>query len=72
MAEGDSVEAGQPVARLSDREYRSERDKVQAQIRGKHADLKMLLAGSTAEETEGVEGGVQRRRIPSRQIGRGL
>jgi len=50
--EGDLVNAGDLIARLSDRDYRAELEKVKAEILEKEAKLKMLKAGARAEEIE--------------------
>ncbi len=62
--EGDVVKAGDLIARLSDRDYRAELEKVKAEFAEKDARLKMLKAGARAEEIElartTVEKGQQR------------
>ncbi len=50
--EGDVVNAGDLIARLSDRDYRAELEKVKAEIAEKDAKLKMLKTGARAEEIE--------------------
>jgi multidrug resistance efflux pump len=50
--EGDVVNAGDLIARLSDRDYRAELEKVKAEHAEKDAKLKMLKAGARAEELE--------------------
>ena len=50
--EGDVVKKGQLLALLSDREYRAELRKIEAEIAQKQAMLKMLRAGSRREEIE--------------------
>src|SRR6266568_4836922 len=50
--EGDALNKGDPIAALSDRDYRSELEKVKAEIPEKAAKLKMLKAGARAEEIE--------------------
>jgi putative peptide zinc metalloprotease protein len=50
--EGDIVEKGAPIARLGDREYSSELDKIKAQIAENKAQLKLLLAGARPEEIQ--------------------
>ena len=50
--EGDVVNAGDLIARLSDRDYRAELEKIKAEITEKDAKLKMLRAGARAEEIE--------------------
>ena len=50
VAEGDVVEKGQIIARLSDLDKRAELAKIEAQIRRSRADLKGLEAGPIAEE----------------------
>jgi len=50
--EGDVVNAGDLIARLSDRDYRAELDKVTAEFAEKQARLRMLKAGARAEELE--------------------
>ncbi|PWU16391.1 MAG: hypothetical protein C5B50_13675 [Verrucomicrobia bacterium] len=56
--ENDNVNAGDLIAQLSDRDYRSELAKVKAEIAEKDAKLKMLKAGSRPEEIELVRTGV--------------
>jgi multidrug resistance efflux pump len=48
--EGEHVEKGDPIARLDDREYRSELQKVEAQIAEAQARHDMLRAGPRNEE----------------------
>ena len=50
--EGDRVEQGDPIARLDDREYRSELQKIEAQIAEAVARRDMLKAGPRQEEIE--------------------
>jgi len=50
--EGDVVKKGQLLALLSDREYRAELRKIEAEIAQKQAMLKMLRAGPRREEIE--------------------
>ena len=50
--EGDFVDQGAPIARLSDRDYSAELRKTQAEIDAKQAQLKLLKAGARAEEIE--------------------
>ena len=50
--EGDVVNAGDLIARLSDRDYRAEVEKIKAEIAEKDAKLKMLQRGARAEEIE--------------------
>jgi len=50
--EGDVVNAGDLIARLSDREYHAELEKIKAEIAEKDAKLKMLKTGARAEEIE--------------------
>ena len=50
--EGDVVNAGDLIARLSDRDYRAELEKIKAEIAEKDAKLKMLQRGARAEEIE--------------------
>jgi multidrug resistance efflux pump len=50
--EGDVLKAGDIIARLSDRDYRTELEKVVAEIAEKEAKLKMLKTGARAEEIE--------------------
>ena len=52
VKEGDTVHKGDPIAQLADRDYRSEWRKVNAEINEKEAKLKLLRAGSRAEEIE--------------------
>ncbi|MDA2927344.1 efflux RND transporter periplasmic adaptor subunit [Acidobacteria bacterium AH-259-G07] len=50
--EGDLVKEGHLIARLSDRDYRVEFQKIQAEIHEKRAKLKMLKMGPRREEIE--------------------
>ncbi len=50
--EGDLVSAGDLIARLSDRDYRAELEKIKAEIAEKDAKFKMLKSGARAEEIE--------------------
>jgi multidrug resistance efflux pump len=50
--EGDRVSAGQPIARVSDREYRARARALDAQIEEKRANLRLLRAGPRREEIE--------------------
>ena len=47
--EGQSVEQGDLIVRLSDRAFRSEADKIAAELAEKRARLKLLLAGTRPE-----------------------
>ena len=50
--EGASVEKGTVIARLADRDLRTELEKTTAQIEQAHARLKLLQAGNRPEEIE--------------------
>jgi putative peptide zinc metalloprotease protein len=50
--ENDTVNAGEPIARLSGRDYRAELEQVKAGIAEKEAKLRMLKVGPRAEEIE--------------------
>jgi putative peptide zinc metalloprotease protein len=50
--EGDLVQPGDLIVRLSDRDYRAELEKVKAEIAEKQAQLRMLKAGARVEEIE--------------------
>jgi len=50
--EGEVVNAGEVLARLSDRDYRAELEKVKSEIAEKEAHLKMLKAGARTEEID--------------------
>jgi putative peptide zinc metalloprotease protein len=50
--EGDAVNAGQLIARLSDRDFRAELQKTEATIAEKRAKLKMLKVGARREEID--------------------
>ncbi len=52
VQEGDSVRAGDVLVRLSDRDYRAELEKIDADLAEKRATLKMLRAGPRHEEIE--------------------
>src|SRR5205085_8850466 len=49
VAAGDAVEAGDGVARLSDRAHRADLAKTDAQLRETRAHVRMLEAGPTAD-----------------------
>jgi len=51
VEEGDLVNRGDVLARLSARDYRPELEKIQAEIDEKHAILRLLKAGPRSEET---------------------
>jgi multidrug resistance efflux pump len=50
--EGELVQAGERVARLSDRDYRADLQKIEAELEEKDARLRLLKAGARAEEIE--------------------
>src|SRR5439155_14066959 len=50
--EGDFVNQGAPIARLSDRDYSAELRKTRAEIDAKKAQLKLLKAGPRPEEID--------------------
>jgi len=50
--EGDSVNPGAPIARLSDRDYSAELRKARAETEAKQARLKLLKAGPRREEID--------------------
>lgn len=50
VREGDMVRKGDRLVHLSEREYRLQLHKIEAQIRENRAQLNMLTAGATAEE----------------------
>lgn len=50
--EGEQVTAGEPIARLSDKDLRAESLKTAAEIREARAKLDLLEAGPTAQEIE--------------------
>ena len=52
VGEGDVVQKGDLIAQLSDRDYRSELRKIEAQIREREAKLSMLRAGPRDKEIE--------------------
>jgi len=52
VSEGDRVAAGDPVARLSDRDLGAEREQVLAEIAEQRARHRLLLSGPRAEEIE--------------------
>jgi multidrug resistance efflux pump len=58
--EGDAIREGQLLARLSDREHRSELQKTKAQIQQVRARLRMQEAGPTREEIEVARAAVER------------
>ncbi|HEV8260079.1 MAG TPA: PqqD family peptide modification chaperone [Burkholderiales bacterium] len=62
VSEGDTVQAGAPIARLSDRENRAELNEKEAVIREKQAKLKQLRAGPRAENIA-----VSRQRVATTQ-----
>lgn len=52
VMEGDAVEAGQLLARLTGRDYRSELRQLEAEISERRATLRMLRAGPRQEEVD--------------------
>jgi multidrug resistance efflux pump len=52
VEEGQHVSKGDPIAKLDDREYRAELDKITAQIRQDRAKLNQLKAGPTREQLD--------------------
>lgn len=50
VAEGDKVKKGEKLALLSDREFKMQLYKIEAEIREQQAELKILTAGATDEE----------------------
>ena len=54
VEEGDWVQTGDTIARLADRDYQAELNKVKARIHEKGAKLKMLIAGPRKEEVDWV------------------
>ncbi|MBI2946572.1 MAG: biotin/lipoyl-binding protein, partial [Verrucomicrobia bacterium] len=58
IEEGDVVNRGGVIARLSDRDHRAELRKTKAEIEEKQARLKLLKAGPRAEEIELARTGV--------------
>jgi len=50
--EGDSVDQGAPIARLSDRDYSAELRKARAETEAKQARLRLLKAGPRREEID--------------------
>lgn len=52
VREGDFLEAGDPVARLVDRDYRARKLQVEATLARSRANLKLLLAGTRVEEID--------------------
>ena len=55
VEEGQKVHRGQPLAEISDRDYRSELEKVQSDIAEKQAKLAELERGPTAQEVAVAE-----------------
>jgi multidrug resistance efflux pump len=52
VEEGDRVSAGDPIARLSDWDYRAELTKIEAAIAEQQAQLRLLQVGPRKEEIE--------------------
>ncbi|OGG43425.1 MAG: hypothetical protein A3F84_29800 [Candidatus Handelsmanbacteria bacterium RIFCSPLOWO2_12_FULL_64_10] len=52
VKEGDVIDRGAPIARLSDRDCRTELRKIEAEIAEKRAQLKLLRAGPRQEEID--------------------
>lgn len=52
VREGDWVEAGAPIARLIDREYRTRKQEAEATLASSRANLRLLLAGTRVEEID--------------------
>jgi putative peptide zinc metalloprotease protein len=62
VEEGDRVAEGDVIARLSDRDYRSEIEKVEAQIEESQARLRMLRDGARPEELSLAKTSVEKAR----------
>jgi putative peptide zinc metalloprotease protein len=60
VEEGAKVNQGDPIARLSDRDYRAELRMLEAQIEEKQATLRMLKAGPRVEEVQVARTGVEK------------
>lgn len=60
VEEGTAIHKGDPVARLSDRDYQSEASKTQAEIEEKEAVLRMAKAGPRPEEIQIARTGVEK------------
>jgi multidrug resistance efflux pump len=58
VEEGQLVSKGDLIAKLNDRQYRADLDKITAQIRQDRAKLKQLKAGPTREQLELARQGV--------------
>ena len=67
--EGDLVRAGDLIVTLSDRDYRAELGKTEAEIAEKQAKLKMLKAGPRLEEIELARQAVATARARQEQAG---
>lgn len=52
VREGDWVEAGAPIAHLVDRDYRARKQEIEATLARSRANLRLLLAGTRAEEID--------------------
>ncbi len=59
VTEGDAIREGELLARLSDREHRTELQKTEAQISQARARLRMQEAGPTEEEIEVARAAVE-------------
>lgn len=52
VREGDRVEAGAPIARLVDREYRARKQEIEATLARSRANMRLLRAGTRSEEID--------------------
>lgn len=52
VREGDRVEAGAPIARLVDREYRARKQEAEAALARGRANMRLLRAGTRSEEID--------------------
>jgi HlyD family secretion protein len=67
VREGDVVDQGQVLARLSDRTYRAELEQIEAQLRQREAQLRKLEAGPRPEEAALAQATLQTARAKFQQ-----
>jgi putative peptide zinc metalloprotease protein len=70
VEEGRQVAAGDPIARLADRDYRSEIRQIDAELDKRRAHLKMLRAGPTRLEVDVARTAVATARTRRDHLGR--
>lgn len=61
--EGEWVEAGDPIARLSDLDLRSELSKIEARLQEQRANLKLILKGPSEEDIALAQGEIEQAEV---------